>query len=83
MTVRQRLAAWARNQGVIDKEVSPNHAWHHTFKQIADRARISERMSDYITGHSHKTEGARYGAPTLEDMTAAFEDVSEIPCLRI
>ena len=73
VTVRQRLAAWVRKQGVIDKEVSPNHAWRHTFKQIADRARISERMSDYITGHSHKTEGARYGAPTLEDMAAALK----------
>ncbi len=48
------------------------HAWRHTFKQIADRAGISERMSDYITGHKHGTEGAKYGAPTLEDMAAAL-----------
>jgi integrase len=72
VTVRQRLAAWVRKQGVSDKELSPNHAWRHTFKQIADRADISERMSDYITGHKHRTEGARYGAPTLEDMAAAL-----------
>jgi integrase len=73
VTVRQKLAAWVRKQGVTDKELSPTHAWRHTFKQTADRAGISERMSDYITGHSHKTEGARYGAPTLEDMAAALE----------
>jgi integrase len=73
VTVRQRLAAWVRKQGVTDKELSPNHAWRHTFKQIADRAGISERMSDHITGHSHKTEGAKYGAPTLEDMAAALK----------
>ena len=39
----------------------------------SDRAGISERMSDYITGHKHKSEGAKYGAPTLEDMAAALE----------
>jgi integrase len=63
VTVRQRLAAWVRKLGVTDKELSPNHAWRHTFKQIADRAGISERMSDYITGHRHRTVGAAYGAP--------------------
>jgi integrase len=47
--------------------------WRHTFKQIADRAGITERTSDHITGHSHKTEGAKYGAPTLHDMAAALE----------
>src|SRR5262245_23633979 len=73
VTVRQRLAAWVRKKGVTDKKLSPNHAWRHTFKQIADRAGISERMSDYITGHAHRTIGAKYGAPTLEDMAAALE----------
>ncbi len=70
--VRQKIAAWVRKQGVTDRELSPNHAWRHTFKQIADRAGISERTSDDITGHSHRTEGARYGAPRLEDMAAAL-----------
>jgi hypothetical protein len=37
------------------------------------RAHITERTSDYITGHAHKTEGAGYGAPTLEDMAAALK----------
>ncbi len=43
--VRQRLAAWVRELGIADKELQPNHAWRHTFKQIADHAEISERMS--------------------------------------
>jgi integrase len=47
VTVRQRLAAWVRKLGVADRELSPNHAWRHTFKQIADRAGISERTSDH------------------------------------
>ena len=72
VTVRQRLANRVRRLGVTDRELSPMHAWRHTFKQIADRAGISERMSDYITGHKHGTEGAKYGAPTLEDMAAAL-----------
>lgn len=72
VSVRQRLAAWVRKLGVTDKELSPLHAWRHTFKQRADRAGISERMSDYITGHKHRTEGAKYGAPTLEDMAEAM-----------
>jgi integrase len=70
---RQRLATWVRELGVSDPHISPNHAWRHTFKQRADRANITERMSDYITGHAHKSEGAGYGAPTLEDMAAALK----------
>jgi hypothetical protein len=63
---------------VTDEELSPNHAWRHTFKQIADRAGITERTSDYITGHRHRTTGAAYGAPTLEDMGSGAGEVSEI-----
>ena len=70
---RQRLASWVRGLGVSDKELSPNHAWRHSFKQIADRAGISERMSDYITGHAHKSVGAAYGAPMLNDMAEALK----------
>ena len=69
---RQRLADWVRDLGVADPELLPNHAWRHTFKQIADRAGISERMSDYITGHAHKSAGAGYGAPILNDMAQAL-----------
>ena len=69
---RGKLGDWVRSLGITDPELSPNHAWRHTFKQIADRAGINERMSDYITGHSHKTVGGRYGAPTLGDMAAAL-----------
>jgi integrase len=70
---RQRLATWVRSLGVTDKELSPNHGWRHTFKQIADRAHISERMSDYITGHVPRNVGAAYGAPTLPDMAEALK----------
>jgi integrase len=72
--VRQRLAAWVGSLGVKGKELSPNHAWRHTFKQIADRHGISERTSDSITGHAHKSAGATYGEATLGDMAKAMKN---------
>jgi hypothetical protein len=30
-------------------------------------------MSDYTTGHAHRTIGAKYGAPTIGHMAAALE----------
>jgi integrase len=70
---RSRLGAWIRSIGITDKEVSPTHGWRHTFKQIADRNGISDRVSDVITGHTPPTEGRKYGAPTLEDMAEALK----------
>jgi integrase len=71
--VRQRLAGWVRSLGVTDAELSPNHAWRHSFKQIADRYNISEKVSDHITGHSSRSVARGYGAPTLEDMAEALK----------
>jgi integrase len=70
---RQRLAEWVRSLGVADKELQPNHAWRHTFKQIADHAEISERTSNYITGHAQSNEGAKYGPPTVKQMADALK----------
>jgi integrase len=70
---RQRLASWVRGLGVTDSELSPNHAWRHTFKQIARRAEIADSTSDDITGHAHRSRGAGYGAPTLEDLAEAMK----------
>jgi integrase len=71
--VRQRLAKWIADLGVKVPGLQPNHAWRHTFKQIADRAGITERTSDSITGHAHRTVGAGYGEPTLEDKEVAMK----------
>ena len=70
---RQRLAEWVRSLGISHKELQPNHAWRHTFKQIADHAGITERTSNYITGHAQKNVGATYGAPTLPQMADALK----------
>jgi integrase len=70
---RERLATWVRKIGVKDPQVRPNHAWRHTFKQIAERHQISEKVSDEITGHAPLTVGRGYGRPTLGDMAAALK----------
>ena len=71
--VRQRLADWVRSLGVTDREVSPNHGWRHTFKQIGSRAGIERQMLDYIEGHAPINIGAAYGRPTLADMAEAIK----------
>ena len=70
---RVRLAEWVRSIGIADKEVSPTHGWRHSFKQIAARHNVSDRVSDAITGHAPPTEGRAYGMPTLEDMANALK----------
>jgi integrase len=70
---RERLALWIRNVGIKDAEVRPNHAWRHTFKQLARRHGIADAVSDEITGHAPLTVGRGYGRPTLLDMAAALK----------
>ena len=70
---RHRLAQWVRDIGVNDPEVQPNHAWRDTFKQIAERHDISERVHDTITGHAPKSVGRTYGKATPEDMAEALK----------
>ena len=72
--VRGDLAEWVRAIGVRDKELSPTHAWRHTFKQTAERAGISEKVHDAITGHAPASEGRKYGQPTAEDMAKAMKN---------
>jgi integrase len=69
----EELAYWVRRLGVTDPEVQPNHAWRHTFKQIAERNGISERIHDVVTGHASKTTARDYGNATVEDMAEALK----------
>ena len=68
--MRERLAGWMRSIGVSD---SPNHAWRHTFKQIAQRSGIDPRVHDVITGHAAKTTAEEYSKATVDDMAAALK----------
>lgn len=71
-TARARLSAWVRELGVDDPNVSPTHGWRHTFKLLAERAGISEKISDAITGHAPVNEARKYGRPTVQDMANAL-----------
>lgn len=72
-TARAHLGTWVRGLGVDDPELSPNHAWRHTFKRIADEIGMPEKMNDAITGHTQSTEGRKYGAPTIAAMAEALK----------
>jgi integrase len=69
---RERLASWVRGLGVTDTAVQPNHAWRHTFKRRAARAKIEAVIRDAICGHSTKDVGDHYETPTVEDMANAL-----------
>ena len=64
---REHLAAWVRRLGLNDPELSPNHAWRHTFKALGFRCGMSEKVLDAIVGHAPATVGRGYGEPTLVD----------------
>jgi integrase len=72
-TARAHLGTWVRELGVDDPHISPNHAWRHTFKRIADEAGIPEKMNDAITGHTQATEGRKYGTPNVTAMADALK----------
>jgi integrase len=70
---RERLAEWVRSLGVKDKEIQPNHAWRHTFKQRAARAKIEGVVRDAICGHAPRAVRDQYEIPTIEDMANALK----------
>lgn len=65
---RNKLAEWVRGLGVTDTNISPNHAWRHTFKRRAARAKIERRIRFAFCGHASDDVGDDYETPTLEDM---------------
>ena len=65
---RNKLAEWVRALGVTDTNISPNHAWRHTFKRRAARAKIEKRIRFAFCGHSSDDVGEDYETPTIEDM---------------
>jgi integrase len=69
---RGKLGQWVRSLGITDPELSPNHAWRHSFKAQADRSGMPEKYSDAITGHAPPTTGRAYGKPTPEDLAHAL-----------
>jgi hypothetical protein len=71
--VRMMLAYWVRSLGISDREVAPNHAWRHTFKQSPNVAASTPAFTIGSTGHAAKTVAEKYGQATAEDMWAALK----------
>lgn len=78
--VAERLAAWVRRLGVTDEQIGPNHAWRHLFTTIARSAGIGDAMTFAITGHTQKSEGAKYGRYTP---TALIRELERFPRFRV
>jgi integrase len=70
---REHLADWVRKLGITDKGIHPNHAWRHTFMQIARRHGMTIENLYAITGHSPRDIGGAYGVPTLTDKAEALK----------
>lgn len=64
---REKVGRWVRGLGVNDPELSPNHAWRHTFKALGFRCGMAEKVLDAIVGHAPASVGRSYGEPTLAD----------------
>jgi integrase len=70
---RERLGEWVREIGVDDPELSPSHAWRHTFLSKARQAGIEPALRFGITGHATKSEGEAYGQPEPEELAEALK----------
>jgi integrase len=70
---RERLGEWVRSLGVTDPELSPSHAWRHTFLSKARQAGIEAALRFGITGHAPKSIGETYGQPEPEELAEALK----------
>ncbi len=76
-----KLAEWVRQDvGVTDPDISPNHAWRHTFKRIAARAGMERRFRFAFCGHEDGDVGDQYETPTLRDMA---EELKKFPRYKL
>jgi integrase len=77
---REHVAGWVRSLGVNDPELSPNHAWRHTFKAVGFRNGLTEKVIDAIVGHAPASVGRGYGEPTLADKAQELRKFPRYRC---
>jgi integrase len=65
---RAKLAEWVRDLGINDPNISPTHAWRHTFKRRAARAGVDKRIRWAMCGHSSRDVGDAYETPSVADL---------------
>ncbi|WP_185966163.1 DUF6538 domain-containing protein [Rhodopseudomonas palustris] len=79
--VGERIAAWVRQEvGIKDKNISPNHAWRHRFRTIAEEVDMRESILDYVLGHAPATVGRKYGERKPQSQ---YREISKIPVIDI
>ena len=74
-----RLSAWVRSLGLDVGRAhgkDPNHAWRHWIKRHLREASVPDSVSDAITGHAPRSEGAAYGGTSLKTMADAIAKLS-------
>jgi integrase len=74
--IGERLAAWARQLGVDDKNVQPVHGWRHRFKDMGRRYKLDPETRDVIQGHAPRAVGETYGKVNVKDM---YDEVCKMP----
>ncbi|GAM99158.1 integrase [alpha proteobacterium U9-1i] len=57
---RMVLAEWVRDLGVDDPDISPMHAFRHTWKTNALHAGVDKVVRDFVQGHKPETVGDAY-----------------------
>jgi integrase len=70
---RESLGEWVRSLGVKDQELSPSHAWRHTFLMKARRAGIEPTLRYGITGHAPTSIGETYAQPEPDELAEALK----------
>jgi integrase len=71
--VANKLSKWVRSLGITDPGISPNHAWRHTWRVRARRAKIEQGVRNAIEGHSSSSMDQHYDHVTVEDMAEALK----------
>ena len=74
------LASWIRSKVDLDKALSPNHAWRHTWITYAEAAGIPKRFSNRITGHNANRDASDgYVAPLISALAVEMAKFPAYP----
>lgn len=78
-TKLKQLRAWVSSLGLRIGRAhakDPNHAWRHWLKRALRDAGVSDSVSDAVTGHAPRGDGAAYGGVSLKAMSDALGKVA-------
>ena len=68
------IASWIQDQASLEKGVSPNHGWRHTFATNLEAAGVPKRINTAITGHNKRRDASDgYVDPSIAQKKEAIE----------